>query len=1066
MSYAIGIDVGGTFTDFVAGRRGRRRPARSTRRRARPSDPSRGVLTGSARSPRCWSLAERVPRAVDADRPRHDRDHERRPDRATARATGLLTTEGFRDILEMRRGVRSRTPPLRQQVQRRRRRSCRATCASRCRARRRPRARCGRRSTRAVADARRGALLGDGRRGDRRLLHALLRQRRRTSSARAEIVERARAGRLPVGLVGDPAAGPAQRAGRDDGDERLRRPGAAALPRAPGRARSAQPSFGGDAAGDAVERRRRDARRSSPAIPATTVLSGPGRRAGRRRSPTRAAAASDDCIVVDMGGTSFDASIVKDGEVQVTRQGEIDRHADRAADDRRAHDRRRRRLDRLARRRRPAAHGPAERGRRARARLPTAAAAPSRPAPTPTSCSATSTPTTSSAAGCASTSTLAREAIRASASPGRSASSVVERRRGDGRGDRPRRWPRARRTSRSSAATTRASCRWSSPAARAPCTRARSPTSWRSRRSIVPRLSSVLCALGMLLADLRHDYARAPRALGGARRRRGARRCVDELARAGRRGARAGGRRRRRAARVVAAADIRYVGQHHEVTVAFPPDDLGADASSGSRRRFHRRHEELYGFASPGRPMEIVGLHATVLGRGSAPRSSSPTRRTRRGAAPRRGRARSTCRSTRRSRRSRCSTATGWRRASRCAGPGVVEHANDHDRRPRGFDARRRRARQLRPAAAGGRARHERSDDPILTSVIANRLKAIGERMGVVVERSARSPLLVEGRDFSLGIYDATASCSSRPSTSRCSATRPRRGCGASPSTSATTSPRATSSSTTTPTRGGNQLSDWKVAKPVFHEGEHFAWVVIAAHQADVGGAVPGSYNPNATDMWQEGLRITPLKLYDGGERRAGRLGLRLRQRAPADRRRRRHRDDRRLHGRRARAEGRCWPRYGRDGVRRRLAAPARRRRAERARAVVARIADGTYRAEWYVHDDGIDHDGQLDDPARGDGRRRRDHLRLLGDRRAGDRLRQRAAGGDALLGDDRLLHDRRGGAAPQRRDHAAWSRWSPARGSIVHPALPGADRLRQPPLRPDRGGDHAGALRRRCPSA
>ena len=70
------------------------------------------------------------------------------------------------------------------------------------------------------------------------------------------------------------------------------------------------------------------------------------------------------------------------------------------------------------------------------------------------------------------------------------------------------------------------------------------------------------------------------------------------------------------------------------------------------------------------------------------------------------------------------------------------------------------------------------------------------------------------------------------------------------------------------PYTGGNQLSDWKVTKPVFHDGEHVAWVVIAAHQADVGGAVPGSYNPDATDMWQEGLRITPLKLYDGGRRR------------------------------------------------------------------------------------------------------------------------------------------------------------------------------------------------------
>ncbi len=71
------------------------------------------------------------------------------------------------------------------------------------------------------------------------------------------------------------------------------------------------------------------------------------------------------------------------------------------------------------------------------------------------------------------------------------------------------------------------------------------------------------------------------------------------------------------------------------------------------------------------------------------------------------------------------------------------------------------------------------------------------------------------------------------------------------------------------PYSGGNQLSDWKVTKPVFHEGEHVAWVVIVAHQADIGGAVPGTYNPNATDMWQEGLRIPPVKIMERGERRA-----------------------------------------------------------------------------------------------------------------------------------------------------------------------------------------------------
>ena len=45
--------------------------------------------------------------------------------------------------------------------------------------------------------------------------------------------------------------------------------------------------------------------------------------------------------------------------------------------------------------------------------------------------------------------------------------------------------------------------------------------------------------------------------------------------------------------------------------------------------------------------------------------------------------------------------------------------------------------------------------DQILVSVISNRLKSICGQMGVTIEKSAHSPLLVEGRDFSLGIYTA-----------------------------------------------------------------------------------------------------------------------------------------------------------------------------------------------------------------------------------------------------------------------------------------------------------------------
>jgi N-methylhydantoinase B len=247
-------------------------------------------------------------------------------------------------------------------------------------------------------------------------------------------------------------------------------------------------------------------------------------------------------------------------------------------------------------------------------------------------------------------------------------------------------------------------------------------------------------------------------------------------------------------------------------------------------------------------------------------------------------------------------------------------------------------------------------DETILTSIMASRLKTIGERMGVVVERSARSPLLVEGRDFSLGIYDAKGILLEQTEYI------PVLGYATTPAMKYIAEYFGDDVAEgdvvlhNDPYTGGNQLSDWKVAKPVFHGDEHVAWVVIAAHQADVGGAVPGSYNPNATDMWQEGMRITPLKLYDGGRRRQdvwdfvfGNVRLPI----VAD-------DVTAMIGACAIGERELksvLARYGReafDAACGRLLDAAE----QTARAVVERIADGTYKAEWYVHDDGIDHDG------------------------------------------------------------------------------------------------------------
>jgi N-methylhydantoinase B len=66
----------------------------------------------------------------------------------------------------------------------------------------------------------------------------------------------------------------------------------------------------------------------------------------------------------------------------------------------------------------------------------------------------------------------------------------------------------------------------------------------------------------------------------------------------------------------------------------------------------------------------------------------------------------------------------------------------------------------------------------------------------------------------------------------------------------------------------GNQMADWGIVYPIFWNGKHVLWVANKAHQQDTGGGVPGGYNPGAMDIYGEGLRIPPLKLFDRGQER------------------------------------------------------------------------------------------------------------------------------------------------------------------------------------------------------
>ena len=67
------------------------------------------------------------------------------------------------------------------------------------------------------------------------------------------------------------------------------------------------------------------------------------------------------------------------------------------------------------------------------------------------------------------------------------------------------------------------------------------------------------------------------------------------------------------------------------------------------------------------------------------------------------------------------------------------------------------------------------------------------------------------------------------------------------------------------PYRGGTHTMDVKFVRPYFRDGVLTAFVADTGHWPDVGGMSPGGFSPTATDVYQEGLRLPPVKIYEAG---------------------------------------------------------------------------------------------------------------------------------------------------------------------------------------------------------
>jgi N-methylhydantoinase B len=158
--------------------------------------------------------------------------------------------------------------------------------------------------------------------------------------------------------------------------------------------------------------------------------------------------------------------------------------------------------------------------------------------------------------------------------------------------------------------------------------------------------------------------------------------------------------------------------------------------------------------------------------------------------------------------------------------------------------------------------------DRITVSVIQHRLVAIVEEMGEAMLRTAYSQILNSSRDFSTAVFDGHGRLAAQ-------AEHVPIHVGALPWAVASIAEffkgriqPGDMFLLNDPYHGNNHLPDLTVLLPVFVGEQLTFWSINRAHQHDIGGATHGTYNPGATEIWQEGIRIPPLKLYDRGELR------------------------------------------------------------------------------------------------------------------------------------------------------------------------------------------------------
>jgi 5-oxoprolinase (ATP-hydrolysing) len=313
------------------------------------------------------------------------------------------------------------------------------------------------------------------------------------------------------------------------------------------------------------------------------------------------------------------------------------------------------------------------------------------------------------------------------------------------------------------------------------------------------------------------------------------------------------------------SADLRYRGQSWDIEIDLPGEELDAAALRTLVERFEDEHERTYGVRNDdGAGVEIRALRLALLGAEVSTTTPSTTAVA--------GRSSITCRlADFRDGRGQVDApvvARGEIGRDAVAGPLLVDEYDCTVVVPPGWDVRRKDDGTL--VLTPSEDRRAPIDSPgvatVTQGIVSNALSSIADEMATTIFRTAHSTVVRDCMDFSASICGPTGETVAQ----------------------AVTIPLHLGSTPTAmkallaeyggdmhegdvfimndPFGGGMHTPDVFIVKPVLIGGEIIGYTVTTAHHADIGGRVPGTASCDNTDVFQEGLRIPWMRLYDRGE--------------------------------------------------------------------------------------------------------------------------------------------------------------------------------------------------------